>query len=221
MLFRTLIYVAPLAAFAFLSSCIHPSLSPNAPPTPAFAIPGVVPDTMVSPSPAAAKRIIYILDHSKPMSGGFAFAAKELEKVVTQLNPEHSLAVFVISDKVDAVFPANLQDLAPVTPQTQLALSEFLKTVAPSNASGDVNAPVLESFKKAFALHAQIIYLVTNDDLSPETVQTITRLNQDSKTRIWTVTMFKISEAGEKALKDLAADNDGKFKFVQERDLEK
>jgi uncharacterized protein with von Willebrand factor type A (vWA) domain len=89
---------------------------------------------------------------------------------------------------------------------------EFLDAVLPASGT-DPSAAI----RRAFALRPEVLYILTDGEFEPAVVDLVKELNADGRARVHTLAL--LYREGEAALKQIAAQNGGTYRFVRQRDL--
>ena len=167
-----------------------------------------------------ATRIVYIIDHSGLMLYNFEFVARELRKSVRQLVPIQRFSVILVSKRAQ---PLGSLGLAHATmPAKKLFQTQFSK-VRPAGAARGRLAVYENAFRRAFQLHPEIIYFVTDGGFDPRLadyvkhmdihgthVFTYTFLNGHSRQFIAQLRLYS------GALKKIAKETGGQYRLIKE-----
>ena len=169
----------------------------------------------------AANRIVYVLDHSGSMIDSFDFLRQEVKDKLQRLTPAQRFAVIMFSEDVDAVFPKDATALVAGTPSVKRDLVNFVDNTRAAGKNDDVFDPFAAALQKAFALHPQVIYFLTDGNFDPRVVGEVKRLNtiEGMKVHVYTIAFIRVTKEAEEDLKTIAMENGGKFKYVKEKDL--
>jgi hypothetical protein len=168
-----------------------------------------------------AERVVFVLDHSGSMIDTFDFLRAEAKKQVNKFTPTQKFSVILFSEEVDAIFPKNATAPTFATPTVKKEFATFIDSIRAAGINDDLYDPFAKAMVKAFALQPQVIYLLTDGNFDPGLVGAVKKLNATGKVRVYTIAFIKVSKEAEEALQKIAADNGGKFKYVQEKDLGK
>ncbi|HSI36295.1 MAG TPA: VWA domain-containing protein [Tepidisphaeraceae bacterium] len=183
-------------------------LAPFAPPSkgggsPVFIVPG------------NARRVVYLCDSSGSMMTNFDSLRDQLRRAVDALRPIQEFdVVFFAEDSYKALD----RQLVRALPETKRNAHDFLDRVTPSGTSDP-----LPGLRAAFALQPQLVYLLTDGDFpdNAKTLAEIRKLNADKRVKINTIAFVGRGDEYEKLLKQIADENGGIFKFVDEADMRK
>lgn len=114
-----------------------------------------------------ARRVVYVVDISGPMTSSLSFVLDELRRSVSRLDPSQVFQVVLFRDSVDE--PGNVADpgvlilapaatpprLLPATASNRAALAAFLDTIRPGGRSNP-----LAGLRAALAFHPDAIFLL-------------------------------------------------------------
>jgi hypothetical protein len=164
--------------------------------------------------PAAPKttRVIYVVDGTGSMMGRRQIAVTtQLERSINTLKPTQGFILLVFRDgKIET---PNEEGTYFTGDEAKRAGIDWLHTRF--RVGGDHDP--LPAIRRAFELKPQLIYYITDDDarkVDPAPlVAEIAKLNADKAVRVNTVLIDTKSEKSEAALKQIAADNNGRFAF--------
>jgi hypothetical protein len=177
---------------------------------------GGAPNTSFYGTGGAAKRIVYILDHSGSMISNFDFLQREATRSVRNLVPIQFFSVIMVSQTAETVGGNELQRATPTVKE------QFASKILDFRAEGqndDLLPPFQDAFQRAFAMKPELIYFLTDGHFDPALIGVIDRLNKDHKVRINTIAFVAHDPSYEQQLQDLAKRNGGVYKFVAAKDL--
>lgn len=157
-----------------------------------------------------ANKIVYIVDRSGSMTDSIDYVKYELKRSIRELGPEKQFHIIFFSSGPALEMPA--RRLVSATEPNKAKAFEFVDGII---AQGETDPD--EAIKRAFAVGAELIYLLTDGEFDKSVVDTIKTLNKGGKVTIHTIGF--IYKDGEKILKDIASQNNGNYKFVSEADL--
>jgi hypothetical protein len=165
------------------------------------------------PHPKNPKRIVYLCDASKSMKEKFPIFALELIKAVEALEPDKS---FTIIFTVDGKAVALGKDLLAASSENKQKATEFIKKLVPSGIS-----TTIPGLRAAFAVNPDVIYFATDAAFGDrdQAINETRKLNKDKRVKIDTIAFFDRGEAYEIALKQIADENAGLFKFVSSEEI--
>ncbi|MBN2063180.1 MAG: VWA domain-containing protein [Sedimentisphaerales bacterium] len=148
---------------------------------------------------------VYVIDHSGSMEGEKISAAlRELSRSIKALDNNVKFYLVFYSDTCLAM-PAS--SLIPANQQNKARYLEWAQTVT---AQGGTNP--IEAMQLAISLKPDVIWLLSDGEFAPEAAGTIKQANR-RKIKINTLAFG--AGAGQAQLQQIAAQNYGKFKFVQ------
>jgi hypothetical protein len=164
-----------------------------------------------------ARRVVYILDHSGSMLDNFDFLRQEAVRSIGDLEETQSFGVVMVSEQATAIYPKLQPASAAQKKELRLKLAQFRA----QGSNDDLLAPFLEAFQKAFAMHPDAIYFLTDGHFDPRLPKELQKLNAGKAVRINTLAFINKEPGYEQQLRQMAKDNGGSYKFVSERDLGK
>ena len=156
---------------------------------------------------AKGGKFVYVVDRSGSMSGQPLSAAKN-ELMRSIMNMDDGMEFFV--------FFYNTEPLGmPGGELVKAGKSNIAEAMAwiDGVSSGGGTDP-LSTMKHALSLKPDAIWLLSDGQFSQELAEAIARENPGRRVVIHTIGYF--SRAGEAVLKKIAAENDGKYRFVQQ-----
>jgi len=125
--------------------------------------------------PAHGQSIVYVIDRSVSMAlnGGLAAAKRELLASLEQLPPTARFQVILYNRAAVPLTVSGQTGLLPAGDETRREVARVLAPVL-----GEGGTDHLQALKCALRLQPDVIFLVTDaDDLTPEQVRLVTRLN--------------------------------------------
>ena len=158
---------------------------------------------------ARGRKFVYIVDCSGSMAGGpFLKACEELIKSLEGLNTRQSFYImFFDSQNYPMFHPATPEKgLLRATRQNVARVQEWINTLG-----GGGGTQPRESLLMALRLEPDAVFLLTDGQFDPQTVDDVTRQN---RRKVTINTVGFIHRAGEPLLKDLARKNRGEYRFV-------
>lgn len=191
-----------------------------------------------------AKRIVYVIDRSGFMVDYFADVRRELVRSIDGLTPIQKFAVIVFSNKSRFIGPSRL---VRADAASRGAVRRLMAGVNPEGGSQFPFRAYLNPMKKAFALHPEEIFFLTDGRFDPRLVGAIANLNRARKVKIVVFACVGLNEARalreEKAgktvylkgrngnsftlqtivqnLSKIAKENGGRFRVLYRRDMER
>ncbi|HYE17280.1 MAG TPA: hypothetical protein VEA69_02490 [Tepidisphaeraceae bacterium] len=165
--------------------------------------------------PGNARRIVYLCDSSGSMMTNFDSLRAQLGRAVDALRPIQEFdVIFFAQDSYRALD----RRLVRALPETKRQAYDFLDKTVPTGTSDP-----LPGLRAAFALQPQLVYLLTDGDFPDNagTLAEIRKLNADKRVKINTIAFVGRGEEYEKLLKQIADENGGIFKYVDEADMRK
>lgn len=156
----------------------------------------------------ATDKVIYIVDRSGSMTDSFFRVQKQLELAIDNLKPTNQFHVIFYSDGPGLEMPA--RRLLPATVENKQAAFEFIRQTRPEGGTDPSDA-----LDKAFKLKPDIIHLLSDGDFDPLILKQVSRLN--SRKLVTVNTICFLYTTGEKILMDIAAENGGTYKYIDER----
>ncbi|MGC8624718.1 MAG: hypothetical protein ACP5VQ_05575, partial [Phycisphaerae bacterium] len=168
-----------------------------------------------------ATLIVYIIDNSGDMLYNWGIVRREMRRSVQRLVAYQRFAVILVGDGVRQLGAAGLAHAT--VPVRNSTIKQFLDV--PPRGSGQGRLAIYEeAFRRAFKLHPQLIYFVTNGGFDPELANVVKKLNARGNTRVFTYTFLY---GGSKAflkqvnfyaptLKEIAKETGGQYKLVKE-----
>lgn len=163
------------------------------------------------PLPATASSVVYVLDRSVSMGidRKLDFARWELIASLRRLPPSVRFQVIDYNDYAKTLVVDGQRDLLPAEPAI---VAKAVAQLQALDAAG--NTSHLAALRLGIALHPDVLYFLTDaDDLKPEDVATITRLNQ--RTIVYAIELTRRhASRPDSPLAQLARDNRGTYRRV-------
>jgi len=160
-----------------------------------------------------ARRVVYILDTSGSMMDNFDFVRVECKRAVGSMIPLQSAAVISLGETSTVVVP-----MTRVSTETKREINTRVEVMAARGENDDQLEPFEAAFKLAFGYKPDLIYFLTDGHFDGRLLGRVKAMNAGSA-RIVTLAFVKHEPEYEKDLKQMAAENNGMFKFIAERDL--
>jgi len=157
-------------------------------------------------------KVVYVCDASGSMLRRFDDLRRQLRLAITALRPSQPFNVVFFHDKPHAANPASL--IIP-TPSGKAKAFEFLENVS---AYGQTNP--IPAIELAFRQNPDVVFLLTDGDFPDnEAVAQWIRQHNARKVVIHTIAYVNRDDSYAKALKQIADENRGTFKFVGDDEL--
>jgi len=161
-----------------------------------------------------ANRVVFLCDSSGSMMNKFDTLRQELRKAVDRLKGGQAFdVIFFSADRYVALD----EQLLLAFPETKRRAFDFLDRTAPHGSSDPI-----PGLRAAFATKPELIYVLTDGDFpnNAQVLAEIRNLNAGHKVKINTIAFMDRGEEYEKLLKQVAEENGGAFKFIEERELQ-
>ncbi len=165
---------------------------------------------------ANAKRIVFCCDATGSIMSKFDDLRVEIRKAVNGLRPPQAFSVVFFQDNAP---PPLAKELLVATPANKARAFDYVDKFV---ARGTTDP--LPALKAALALKPEVMYfLIDPSDFPDKTaVLELFRKSNPGKTiKLHTIAFIDHDVEDEKFLKQLAAENNGAFKYVSEEDLSK
>jgi uncharacterized protein with von Willebrand factor type A (vWA) domain len=159
-----------------------------------------------------ARQIVYLVDRSGSMTDSIDYVKHELKRSINELDEEDEFHVIFYSSGPPAEM--STRKLVKATEDNKKAAFAFIDSVVPMGETDPSKA-----IERAFAVGADVIYLLTDGEFYKGIPALVKRLNPQGKVTVHTIAF--LYKTGEEALKEIAAQNGGQYKFVTDEDLEK
>ncbi len=161
----------------------------------------------------AARRIVYVVDRSGSMMDIFGDLRKELKRSIDHLRKSQKFHVIFYSTDPPIENPP--KRLVNAIRSMKDLTFDFLDGIVPAGMTEPI-----EAMRRAFQLRPDLIYFLSDGDIpvGEQLKEELRQWNHDEKVRIFTIAY--VSSAGRQLLEDIARENNGKFRFVSEYDLE-
>lgn len=165
--------------------------------------------TMFPPTNMTATgKVIYIVDRSGSMTDSFFHVQKQLELAIDNLKATNQFHVIFYGDGPGLEMPA--RRLLPATVENKQVAFEFIRQTRPEGGTDPSDA-----LDKAFKLKPDIIHLLSDGEFEPGILDQVRRLN--SRNLVTVNTICFLYTTGEKILMNIAAENGGTYKYIDER----
>ena len=156
------------------------------------------------------RKVVFILDRSGSMTCSNYFVNYELKRCVGNLTESDRFHIIFFSSGPPVEMPP--RRLVNATDHNKQLAFEFAKGV---EAQGETDPS--EALRRAFAEGPDTILLLTDGEFAPEVGRLVKDLNKDGKVKVHTIGF--LYKEGEPALKQIAAENGGVYRFISEKDL--
>jgi hypothetical protein len=161
--------------------------------------------------PAAARSVVYLLDHSTSMGldGALAVGRREVLASLKSLRPGTFFQVIPYNRQAAPLVLGGRAGLVPLDPACIQQAEQILLSLAPSGSTDHVRA-----LQCGLRLLPDILFLVTDaDDMTLQDVATVTACNK-RRTQIHAVDLTSRRPRPDSPLQRLAADNGGTCRRV-------
>ncbi len=168
----------------------------------------------------AITRIVYLLDHSGSLLDNFNFLQKELKRSTADLYAFQYFGVIVFAgteEGTQILTPGN--SLVRATKENTRSAGLKMDRIVAQGRNDDELLPFLDAFQKAFAMHPQVIYFLTDGRFDPQLIKEVARLNQDKAVRINTIAFVRQEDDYFDQMRAISRQSGGTFKFVSEREV--
>jgi hypothetical protein len=171
---------------------------------------------LVFVDPGPAKRVVFIGDATGTMISKMKYQVAELAKAIDALDPATQAFGVVVFTDGGAVKAVDTAKLLPATPANKAKVADFL---AGLNARGTTDP--LPAIQLAFKLRPEVIYFLTDGEFNnlrtyKQVLAEVARLNAGKKVVVHTILLETYDKEGEVALKKMATDNGGTFRYIKE-----
>jgi len=157
---------------------------------------------------AEGRSFIFVVDSSGSMEGSrFRRAVEELRDAIRQLGPDQEFFIVFYNNSTYPLFYP--REFSSMIQATQTMRKRAIKWIRNRRANGGTRPE--QAVRVALSLQPDIVYFLTDGEIPPETRTVASRFNV-YKSVIHTIAFE--SRAGEEILKGIAADNNGRYRFV-------
>jgi hypothetical protein len=163
--------------------------------------------------PAVGKSVVFVIDRSATMglAGRLDRARREVAASLRLLPPSAKFQVVAYHRAAEPLRLAGRGGLLPATPEAVAAAVAALEGLAAEGGTDHVRA-----LGAALALRPDVIYFLTDeDDLTPDVVKAVTRLNRE-RACIHALCLAPSRGRGETPMQVLARESRGAFKAIGE-----
>jgi len=185
---------------------------------------GPKPPSSFSGASGDAYHVVYLIDRSGSMVATFDMVRTELARSIKQLDPKQDFHVIFFGGRRPVESPE--KKLLDANDTHKAATVKFLEGIPSSGVTQPIPA-----IRRAFSVlrkadkrrPGKLVYMLTDGDFSGEmrftdnqaVLKAFRTLNANKDVVIHTLLFGKQSEAGEEILKIIAAENGGKYRFIQ------
>ncbi len=167
--------------------------------------------------PEGPRKFIYIVDRSGSMTDSIDYVKYELKRSIGELQDDQEFHVIFFSSGPPVEMPT--RRLVNATERNKQLGFEFIDTIVPQ---GETDPSV--SLERAFACQPEVIYLLTDGEFDRQIIDLVKRLNVGGKVIVHTIGFMHeggddMNSGAGAILKQIANDNGGNFKIVNEKDL--
>lgn len=158
---------------------------------------------------AEGRSFVFIVDSSQSMRGQrFERALAELRTTIWQLEVDQEFFVVLFNDEpIPMLSPRSTPKMVTATRSMRTRAWKWIKA---QKARGHTHP--IEAFNLAMSLEPDVIFFLTDGEIPPETQDVVKQLNSGS-TVIHTIAFE--NEAGGELLRAIAAENRGRYRFVE------
>jgi len=154
-------------------------------------------------------KIVYLVDRSGSMTDSLDYVKFELKQRLAELDEACEFHVIFYSSGPPVEMPT--RRLVPATERNKELAFLFIDRVV---AGGETDPS--RSLERAFACGPEVIYLLTDGEFDRGIVDLVRRLNTGRGITVHTIGFLYSTGP---TLRDIAAQNSGRYKFVSEQDL--
>jgi len=158
-----------------------------------------------------AKRIVYVVDRSGSITDSMMYVKYELRRAIRSLDSTQSFYVIFFSSGPAVPMPSG--KMVQATEANKMIAADFIDSIVPVGQTDPS-----EALKMAFAEKPEEIHLLTDGEFDQKIVPLIDSLNRDKKVKVHTLCF--LYQQGEAILQKIAANNNGKYKFISDTDLQ-
>jgi hypothetical protein len=155
------------------------------------------PQTNFFGSKGNAKRIVYLIDRTGSLVDSFGRAGaiepgtvkEQVQRSVAKLLPVQLFALVVFTGREDGgatvVGPPNL--VRAVETNKTFVLNKFRDEIVAQGGDSENEILFEDAFRTAFSLHPQLIFFLTDGDMSPKVLDQVRAMNRDHAVKINTI----------------------------------
>jgi len=181
---------------------------------------GLGPRSSFMGSGGNAYHIVYVVDRSGSMANTFDYVKQQIIRSITHLHKSQNFHVILFASGTP--IENKPHRLVKATDAQKFAVADFIEM---KQASGQTNpipslTRAFEVLKSSKRKRGKLIYLLTDGDFpdNSEVLKKIAGLNRDKSVHINTYLYGPIAPTAVTVLKQIAAENGGKFKYVNPED---
>lgn len=142
-----------------------------------------------------AVKIVYLIDTSGSMLGGFRYVQQELTRSVNKLVPLQFFTVIAVGTTDRRSAPVGSSDLIRATPENKKMVSDKIALLAPEGPNDNVLDPFASAFQMAFELKPDLIYFLADGKSDPALADYVVRLNTDRRVIVNTLSYEELDSA--------------------------
>ena len=158
---------------------------------------------------ARGRSFVFVVDCSGSMRGSrFRRAVAELEKSLSQLEPDQRFQVLFFNDDAVPLVHSKYQD--QLIPADRRAMQEVFAWINAREANGGTVPD--DALVRALALKSDVVFFLTDAEKVPRTVRTLILRKNKNRTIIHTIAFG--NQGGETLMQGIAADHSGRYRFV-------
>jgi hypothetical protein len=157
-----------------------------------------------------ASKIVYVVDRSGSMTDSIDYVKFELRRAISELSDAKSFHIIFYSSGPPVEMPT--RRLVDATEGNKQKAFAFIDGIIPHGQTDPS-----EALERAFSVRPELIYLLTDGEFDRSIVDLVKRQNSGGNVTVHTIAF--LYRTGEEVLKEIASQNNGKFKFVSEQDL--
>ena len=158
---------------------------------------------------ARGRSFVFVVDCSGSMQGNrFRRAVTELKKTLGQLEPDQRFQVLFFND--DAVRLVHSKYADQLIPADRVAMKEVLDWIDARQANGGTSPN--DALVRALALKSDVVFFLTDAERVPRTVRTLILRKNTNRTIVHTIAFGH--QGGETLMQGIAADHQGRYRFV-------
>lgn len=128
-----------------------------------------------------AVKIVYLIDTSGSMLGGFKYVQDELTRSVNKLVPLQFFCVIAVGTTDRHSAAVGPGELLRATPENKKNICDKIMQLAPEGPNDGVLEPFANAFQMAFELKPELIYFLADGKSDPALSDYVTHLNADHR----------------------------------------
>ena len=157
-----------------------------------------------------ARHIVYVVDRSGSMLTTINGVKKELRESIMKLRRSQKFHVIFFNAGPPLENPPR-RLVSAIKAHKQNAF-RFVERIVPKGGTDPRPA-----MRRAFAVHPDLIYFLTDGEFDPALVEMLRKLNRDKQVRIFTIAY--VSRTGAPLLEQIAREHNGRYRFVSEDEI--